>query len=457
MGRKIGDQAPNQHHEYPDTERSTPLRADWEPWTGRWRKTVAIKKILCTMACAFLIVAITLACINATPSECIEAAEEAGLPEDIIDQLKSPGDLNVAERLALNRALSRAGIADICSGVAEEQDEGPSEAERTAEPERPAPEMKLSARIPEDEEDHRRCRFWALNNLRPIVFEEFSQLDPENMDDLDRILWRSILHPQDHLGFYDNNDAGGNEIPSLRPREPGIYCRDYWAEPLGSKNADLRNHGFETQCRRRLEERISDRYHQLAAAASHNEDNDLVWETPNQYVRILQWLDTSGEELLDSDRPPYMILREQSRHPYAHMRDRVPDEDLMADYRREWDREVNPAWLGILSVAGMTDNSSDLRECHFFYPQVFYGYWIPFDPDAVPGDGDDQETGLVEYNPSTMPILLPETVDSPRVRAGYPLGMIGEQYHRCSGESEAEEAGYYFVDHPTGAYCEKIQ
>ena len=417
---------------------------------------MAIKRILGTMAGAFLIVVTTLACINATPSECIQAAEEAGLPDEIIKQLKSPGDLNVAELLALNRALSRAGIADICSGVAERQDEGAGEAERTAEPERPAREMKLSARITEDEEDRRRCRFWALNNLRPIVFEEFSQLDPENMDDLDRILWRSILHPHDHLGFYYNEDAGGNEILSLRPREPGIYCRDYWAEPLEPQNADLRNHGFETQCRRRLEERITGRYSELANAASYNEDNGLVWETPNQHVRILQWLDLSGEQLLDSDRPPYIILQEQSRQPYAHMGDRVPDEDFMADYRREWDRELNPAWLGILAAAGMTDNSSDLRECHFFYPQVFYGYWIPFDPDAMPDYRDAREADPVEYNPSAMPILLPETVDFPRVRAGHPLGMIGEQYHRCSGESEAKEAGYYFVDHPRGSYCEKI-
>ena len=106
MGREIGDQAPNQHHESPDTESTTPLRADWEPWPGRWRKTVAIKRILGNMAGAFLIVVTTLACIKATPSECIQAAEEADLPDEIIKQLKSPGDLNLAERLALNRALS---------------------------------------------------------------------------------------------------------------------------------------------------------------------------------------------------------------------------------------------------------------------------------------------------------------------------------------------------------------
>ena len=420
---------------------------------------MAVKRILGTMAGVFLIAATTLACFNAAPSECIKAAEEAGLPNNIIEQLKRPGEMNPAERLVLNRALRSAGIADICSEVAGGQDEEPGKTEPATDVERPTPRMELSARIPEDDEDRRRCRFWALNNLRPIVFQEFSRLNPESMDDLDRILWRAILHPQDHLGYYDNDDADGNEIPSLRPREPGIYCRDYWAEPLKPENADLRNHVFETQCRRRLEERITVRYSELASAVSYNEDNGLVWETPNQYVRILKWLATSGEELLEYDKPPYVILQEQSRYPYSHMGGRIPDEDFedfMADYRREWSGKVNLEWLGILAAAGMTDNSSDLRECHFFYPQIFYGYWVPFDPDAAPDYRDDRETDPVEYNPSTMPILLPETVDFPRVRVGYPLGMIGEQYHRCSGESEAKEAGYYFVDHPRGSYCEKI-
>ncbi len=120
-------------------------------------------------------------------------------------------------------------------------------------------------------------------------------LDPDNMDDLDRILWRSKLHPYDHLGFYDDDDARGDDIPSLQPKDPGIYCRDYWAEPLGPGNADLRNHGFETQCRSRLDERITGRYSQLADAANYEEDNDLAYETANQYVRILQWLDMSGD------------------------------------------------------------------------------------------------------------------------------------------------------------------
>ena len=97
------------------------------------------------------------------------------------------------------------------------------------------------------------------------------------------------------------------------------------------------------------------------------------------------------------------------------------------------------------------------KTLYLYYPQVFYGYWVSVDPDAEPDYGDEREWDLPKYEPSTTPIFLPKTVDARRVRAGYPLGKTGDQYYRCSGESEAEEAGYYFVDHPTGAYCEKIR
>ena len=264
---------------------------------------------------------LTISCAGESPpSPCIAAAQDAGLPDGIIDQLRNPGDLEASEWLDLNRVLQEAGIAAECGeitgrpdGEAEDMEgsqpggELPEEIPVSQEAEHleaPAPSMEHSARIPEGDEHRRRCRFWALNNLQPIVFEEFMRLDPDNMDDLDRILWRSKLHPQDHLGFYDNGDARGDDIPSLQPRDPGIHCRDYWAEPLGPGNAGLRNHGFETQCRRRLEERMTGRYGQLANAVNYEEESGLVYETANQYVRVLQWLDMSGAELLESGNPP---------------------------------------------------------------------------------------------------------------------------------------------------------
>ena len=63
---------------------------------------------------AMVLLATTACFFNAAPSECIQAAEEAGLPDDAIEQLRNPGDLNAIERAALNRILSRAGVDDVC-------------------------------------------------------------------------------------------------------------------------------------------------------------------------------------------------------------------------------------------------------------------------------------------------------------------------------------------------------
>ena len=56
---------------------------------------------------------------NAAPSECIQAAEDAGLPDAVIEQLRNPDDLNALERAALQQALRRAGIDDVCEVASE--------------------------------------------------------------------------------------------------------------------------------------------------------------------------------------------------------------------------------------------------------------------------------------------------------------------------------------------------
>ena len=58
-----------------------------------------------------------LACASAAPSECVKAAEDAGLPENVIEQLKNPGDLNAIERVALREVLKKAGLDDLCNQI----------------------------------------------------------------------------------------------------------------------------------------------------------------------------------------------------------------------------------------------------------------------------------------------------------------------------------------------------
>ena len=78
----------------------------------------SIRRIACRklLAAGLFAVFLTLAACStsAVPSECIRAAENAGLPEAMMEHLKKPGDLNAFERIALREALKRAGVDDVC-------------------------------------------------------------------------------------------------------------------------------------------------------------------------------------------------------------------------------------------------------------------------------------------------------------------------------------------------------
>ena len=329
-------------------------------------------KIIASITIAALMLGFSIACdfFNAAPSECIQVAEDAGLPDHVIEQLRNPEGLNAVEQAALQRVLVQARIDDVCEVGSEtmpgaaRSDEQDRSTPDTVNPVRQTDDSsgatennrddarasantspsQEGARIPTDEH-RRRCSFWALNNLPPVVYGEFAQLIPGTMDDLDRILWRSILSGNGHLGYYHDDPAAEDNGSPLLPRNPGIYCRDYWAEPLNRSNAHLRNHGFETECRFRLEDRIVGQYQRLRDGVHNDVDNELVYNTPNQYVRILQWLDLSGDDLLNAEEPPYRTLQDQSQHPYAHWYDWIPTEDRLVDYLRDNGETLDLEWL----------------------------------------------------------------------------------------------------------------
>ena len=77
-----------------------------------------IRVLLVTIISIVLLVTVLAACsTSAAPSPCVEAAKEAGVPDRFIEQLKSPGDLNALERIALREALERVGIGDVCANI----------------------------------------------------------------------------------------------------------------------------------------------------------------------------------------------------------------------------------------------------------------------------------------------------------------------------------------------------
>ena len=181
-----------------------------------------------------------------------------------------------------------------------------------------------------------------------------------------------------------------------------------------------------------------------------DEDNELVYQTPNQYVRILEWLDLSGNELLDADPPPYRILEVHSRHQCAHWRDWTPTEDGLIDYARKYDEKLSVEWLGIVRAAGLSEGSTDILVCQYYYPQLFYGYWVPFDPEQRPNRDQYEELELPRYEGSTTPVFLPKIVSAERIRAGYPLGKTAGRYTCARTTAKPKRSGTAMLTTPPG-------
>ena len=116
-----------------------------------------------------------------------------------------------------------------------------------------------------------------------------------------------------------------------------------------------------------------------------------MYEVPDQYTRILRWLDTPGQELLHMDEPPYETLKRLSDKPWAYGTDiRNGKEDPEFDVQR----------LGILhmTLAHRSNNGERVDACRYYYPQLFYGYWLPFTerPAEPPEQLSDEQIAEVE-------------------------------------------------------------
>ena len=74
--------------------------------------TIIVTAMLCMLA---------LACsTDAAPGDCIDAADDAGVPEAVVDWMKQPSDeLGSIERIAIREALEKFGLGVVCSEVAD--------------------------------------------------------------------------------------------------------------------------------------------------------------------------------------------------------------------------------------------------------------------------------------------------------------------------------------------------
>ena len=239
-------------------------------------------------------------------------------------------------------------------------------------------------------DDQRWCLAWALDNLQPHIYAEFRQLDPTNMDDLDRTVWRPRLQGPSHLPTHNY----GTSKPANWESVAGT-CWMYWSEPLTTANAGKRNYHYEAECLRQVAGRADSRWDALASYAVRNEHH-AAYEIPNQYVRVLRWLHMPGRELLNMDEPPYELLRRIIDKEYAYNQN-IPSKEQVSRLAEQQGKEFNTdCWHLVGATLG--HRNSPITACLAYYPQLYYGYWVPFTErsDEPPAQLSDQEIAEVE-------------------------------------------------------------
>ena len=86
--------------------------------SGSKKRPARGRRLLASALAALAIALAALACsTSAAPSACVDAAEKAGLPDRVIEQIKKPGELNAVERIALREILKKAGLDEVCDQV----------------------------------------------------------------------------------------------------------------------------------------------------------------------------------------------------------------------------------------------------------------------------------------------------------------------------------------------------
>ena len=350
------------------------------------------------LSTAALTAALITACsfFQAAPSECIQAAESAGLPDSVIEQLRDPDGLDPIQQAALQQILRRAGIDDVCDFAnergkqqqqtgaqqqpqpqADDEPDNTSSDRATAEPQAgnsDTTDQKLH-------EQMRWCKAWALDNLKPLIYSEFVELDPRTMDDIDRTIWRDRLREQ---------------------------CAElYGSEQVAAGNADKRNEQFRLECLTNLASKANYQWESLAEAA-YERDNPTAHEIPNQYVRIMRWMHLSGEELLGLEEPPHEFLERLSEYDYASEANwyvNIPDAQSVMNAQDKHGDNFSIDWWGLHYAA--TNRSYGIEGCSEYFPQFFYGRWIPHaePPIETPTPDPEQQRALDDFNAEIQRIL----------------------------------------------------
>ena len=237
----------------------------------------------------------------------------------------------------------------------------------------PAPEATATARL-RSHDDLARCDYWAMDSLGGIKHARFATLDPVRMSDIERALW--------------GEDLGREWADPIYLSNVSKWCKDYWSEPLSVSNADKRNEQYGANCWEGLDRAAEDfntRMGDYIRQAEENPQGDIIAPRTavNQYVRLMNWIDIPGHELLTLPERPHEIVRQLRNDP--ELEEIFDTYELPTSYHRDSEvvrtAEANGTlrWWG-LGVAFDIDNDVSLY-CALYYPQLFTGRWIPLDAD----------------------------------------------------------------------------
>ena len=97
----------------------------------------------------------------------------------------------------------------------------------------------------------------------------------------------------------------------------------YWSEPLSKANADRHNQRYAAACHQRLLQHADSRWDELASHAVRHSDT-AAYETPNQYVRVLRWMEIPSPKTAGDGRTALRTTEEPQRQTmglqYQHLR-----------------------------------------------------------------------------------------------------------------------------------------
>ena len=226
------------------------------------------------------------------------------------------------------------------------------------------------------EEYVQRCKHWALRNMQPIEYSRFEQLDPYNMTDLERVLWGSVIVDRGQVtevgSYYEGTDAYG--VPRFKDRHVE-WCQDYWSEPLNADNADKRNHpALIPLCLSEFSQDARGIVASAEGACGRYESEGMSPVIVNQYARILNWMEIDGEMLLKMDPKPRDIVRMVWNGGDSGP-SRYRDRNKIGNWPLVSSMSEDVEWWGIEEAwrAGFWKN------CKSYYPQLFFGRWVPLD------------------------------------------------------------------------------